>query len=197
MGQFSWLRFFRGFSSTIRQLSGKLRPQPSPAIIDHHNQSRVFLVLIFSIFRHKISEFRITCFKFTQYFAKISQLIFIVIILESCVTYASKLISLFVNISQQLNKMYKIYLQFNYFVIFWQAKMKQVWRNKIYSVQLLKQFLRDLMVFILHNQTLIFSLFILLLSVSIKLHFRRKKNSLSVTKAAWIYNFLLVSGLPK
>ena len=89
-------------------------------------QSRVFLVLIFLLFRHEISEFRINCFKFTQYFSKISRLIFI-IICESFVTYASKLISLFVNISQQLNKMYKIYFQLNYFMIFWQAQIKQIW----------------------------------------------------------------------
>ena len=63
-----------------------------------------FFVLIFLLFRHKISGFRINCFKFTQYFPKISRLNFI-IILESSVTYASKLISLFVKISQQLNKM--------------------------------------------------------------------------------------------
>ena len=48
-----------------------------------------FLVLIHLLFRHKISEFRINCFKFAQYFAKISRLIFI-IIRESFVTYASK-----------------------------------------------------------------------------------------------------------
>ena len=53
-----------------------------------HNQSRVFLVLIFLLFRHKISEFRINCFKFTQYFVKILRLIFI-IIRESFITYAS------------------------------------------------------------------------------------------------------------
>ena len=74
-------------------------------------------MLIFLLFRHKISEFPINCFKFTQYFAEISRLIFI-IIRESFVTYASKLISLFVNISQQLNEMYKIYRQLNYFMIF-------------------------------------------------------------------------------
>ena len=113
-------------------------------------ESGFFLVLIFLIFRHKISEFCINCFKFTQYFGKISRLIFI-IIRESFVTYASKLISLFVNFSQQLNKMYKIYFQLNYFMIFWQAQMKQVWWNKIYYVQLLKQFLRDFIVFILYN----------------------------------------------
>ena len=39
-----------------------------------------FLMLIFLLFRHKISEFRINCFKFTQYFAKISRLIFIIIL---------------------------------------------------------------------------------------------------------------------
>ena len=50
-----------------------------------------FLVLFFILFRHKISEFRINCFKFTQYFAKISRLIFInIIIRESFVTNASK-----------------------------------------------------------------------------------------------------------
>ena len=140
-----------------------------------YEQSRVLLVLIFLLFCHKISGFRINCFRFTQYFAKISRLIFI-IILESSVTYASKLISLFVNISQQLNKMYKIYFELNYFMIFCQAQMKQIWWNKIYPVQLLKQFLRDLIVFILHNQTLIFSLFILLFSGIMKLHFRRKNS---------------------
>ena len=35
---------------------------------------------------------------------------------ESFVTYASKLISLFVNVNQQPNKMYKIYFQLNYFI---------------------------------------------------------------------------------
>ena len=54
-----------------------------------YKQSRVFLVLIFLHFRHKNIEIRINCFKFTQYFAKISRLIFI-IIRESFVTYASK-----------------------------------------------------------------------------------------------------------
>ena len=50
-----------------------------------------FLVLICLLFRHKISGFRINCFKFTQYFTKISRLIFIrSIIRESFVTYASK-----------------------------------------------------------------------------------------------------------
>ena len=108
-----------------------------PTEVKENDQSRFFFfVLIFLLFRHKISEFRINCFKFTQYFAKIVRLIFI-IILESFVTYASKLISLYVNISQQLNKMYKIYFQLNYFMIFWKAKMKQVWWNKIYSIQLL------------------------------------------------------------
>ena len=34
-----------------------------------YEQSRVFLVIIFLLFREKISEFRINCFKFTQYFA--------------------------------------------------------------------------------------------------------------------------------
>ena len=101
-------------------------------------------MLIFLFFRHKISEFCINCFKFTQYFAKISQLIFIIIILESFVTYASKLINLFVHISQQFNQMYKIYFQLNYFMIFWQAQMKQVWWNKVYSVQLLNNFLETL-----------------------------------------------------
>ena len=53
------------------------------------DQSRVFLVIIFLLFRDQISEFRINCFKFTQYFAKISRLIFI-IIRESYVTNISK-----------------------------------------------------------------------------------------------------------
>ena len=47
-----------------------------------------FLVFIFLPFRHKNLEFRINCFKFTHYFAKISRLIFI-IIRDSFVTYAS------------------------------------------------------------------------------------------------------------
>ena len=55
-----------------------------------NHQSRVFLVLIFLLFRHKNLEFRINCFKFTQYFAKISRLIIIIIIIiiicESFVT---------------------------------------------------------------------------------------------------------------
>ena len=34
--------FLRGFSSTIRQMSGKLRPQPSPDIIGHHNHQKSF-----------------------------------------------------------------------------------------------------------------------------------------------------------
>ena len=33
--------FFRCFSSTVRQISGKLRPQPSPVIIDHHHKKIV------------------------------------------------------------------------------------------------------------------------------------------------------------
>ena len=45
-----------------------------------YQQSRVFLVLIFLLFRHKISGFRINCFKFTQYSTKISRLIFIIIL---------------------------------------------------------------------------------------------------------------------
>ena len=134
-----------------------------------------FWCYFFLLFCHKTWEFHINCFIFTQYFAKIPRLIFI-IILVSFVTSPSKLISLFVNVSQKLNKIYKIYFQLNYFMIFWQAQMKQIWWNKIYSVQILKQFLRDIIVFNLHNQTLIFSLFILLLSVSIKLHFRRKNS---------------------
>ena len=40
------------------------------------------MVLIFVLFRDKISEFRNNCFKCTQYFAKISRLIFIIIIRE-------------------------------------------------------------------------------------------------------------------
>ena len=40
-----------------------------------------FLVLIFLLFRQKISKFCINCFKFTQYFVKISQLIIIIIII--------------------------------------------------------------------------------------------------------------------
>ena len=83
-------------------------------------------MLIFLLFRHKISEFRINYFKFTQYFTKILQLIFIIIIIIIRVPFvnnASK--CLFVNISQQHNKMYKIYLQLNYFMIFWKAQMKQ------------------------------------------------------------------------
>ena len=46
-----------------------------------HRKSRIFLVLFFLLFRHKISEFRINCFKFTQYSAKISRLIFINLLL--------------------------------------------------------------------------------------------------------------------
>ena len=53
-------------------------------------ESDLFGVNFFLIFRHKISEFRINCFKFTQYFAKISRLLFIIIIRESFVTNASK-----------------------------------------------------------------------------------------------------------
>ena len=81
------------------------------------------MVLIYLLLRYKISGFRINCFKFTQYFAVN---FIIIIILESFVTYASKLISVFVNISQQLNKMYEIYFKLNYFRIFWQAQMKQI-----------------------------------------------------------------------
>ena len=59
------------------------------------NRVGFFLVLIFLLFRHKISKFLINCFKFTQYFVKISQLIFIIIIIgliirEPFVTNASK-----------------------------------------------------------------------------------------------------------
>ena len=36
-GQFSWFRFFRGFSSIVRQMLGKLGPQPSADIIGHYN----------------------------------------------------------------------------------------------------------------------------------------------------------------
>ena len=35
--QFSCLRFFLDFSSTVRQMLGKLRPHPSLDIITHHN----------------------------------------------------------------------------------------------------------------------------------------------------------------
>ena len=52
--------------------------------------NRVGFFKFFLLFRHKISEFRINCFKFTQYFAKISRLIFIIIIRESFVTNTSK-----------------------------------------------------------------------------------------------------------
>ena len=41
-GQYSWLRFFWGFSSTVRQMSGKLSPHPSPDTIGHHNHHRSF-----------------------------------------------------------------------------------------------------------------------------------------------------------
>ena len=44
-------------------------------------QSRVFLVIIFLLFLDKISEFRINCFKFTQYFTKISRLILLLSLL--------------------------------------------------------------------------------------------------------------------
>ena len=46
-------------------------------------------MLIFSIFRDKILEFSTNYFKFTQYFAKIFRLIFIIIIRESFVINAS------------------------------------------------------------------------------------------------------------
>ena len=35
--------FFQGFSSTVRQMLGKLRPHPSPNIIGHHNHKKSFL----------------------------------------------------------------------------------------------------------------------------------------------------------
>ena len=35
-GQFSWLRFFQGFFSTVRQMLGKLRPHTSPNRICQH-----------------------------------------------------------------------------------------------------------------------------------------------------------------
>ena len=38
--------FFRGFSSIVRQMSGKPRPHPSPDIIGHHNHSLWALKLI-------------------------------------------------------------------------------------------------------------------------------------------------------
>ena len=63
-------------------------PDLSP--IEHIWAESGFLgVNFFLLFRHKISEFRINCFKFTQYFAKISELI-IIIISESFVTNANK-----------------------------------------------------------------------------------------------------------
>ena len=68
---------------------GRLLGHRIQKLVRQYDQSRVFLVLIFLLFRHKILEFRINCFKFTQYFAKISRLIFI-IIRESFVIYASK-----------------------------------------------------------------------------------------------------------
>ena len=37
-------------------------------LIQCSRQNLVFLVFIFVLFRHKSSEFRINCFKFTQYF---------------------------------------------------------------------------------------------------------------------------------
>ena len=37
-----------------------------PIVFESYNQSRVFLVLIFLLFRRKISEFRLNCFKFTR-----------------------------------------------------------------------------------------------------------------------------------
>ena len=36
------VRFFRGFSSTVRQMSGKLRYHLSPDIIGHHNIHKLF-----------------------------------------------------------------------------------------------------------------------------------------------------------
>ena len=37
------LGFFCSFSSTVRQLSGKLRSHPSPDIIDHHSHKKSFI----------------------------------------------------------------------------------------------------------------------------------------------------------
>ena len=44
-GQFSWLRLFRSFSSTKRQMSGKRRPHLSPDITAHHNQQKSFITV--------------------------------------------------------------------------------------------------------------------------------------------------------
>ena len=41
-GQFPWLRFFQGFSPTVRQMSLNLRPQLSPDIISHHINHKLF-----------------------------------------------------------------------------------------------------------------------------------------------------------
>ena len=35
--------FFRGFSLTVGQMSGKRRHQPSPDIIGHHNHQKLFI----------------------------------------------------------------------------------------------------------------------------------------------------------
>ena len=44
-------------------------------------KSGFFGDIFFLLFRDKISEFRINCFKFTQYFAKISRLILLLLLL--------------------------------------------------------------------------------------------------------------------
>ena len=36
LGQLSWFRIFRGFSSTVGQMSDKFRPHPFPDIISHN-----------------------------------------------------------------------------------------------------------------------------------------------------------------
>ena len=41
--QFYWLSFFRGFSSTVIQVSGKRGSHPSPDIIGHHNHQKSFI----------------------------------------------------------------------------------------------------------------------------------------------------------
>ena len=41
-GQVSWVRFFRGFSSPVRQMSGNFRPRIS---FSHHNHHFIFVLL--------------------------------------------------------------------------------------------------------------------------------------------------------
>ena len=46
VGSVPWLRFYRGFSSTVRRMSKKSRPHLSPDIIMHYNHEKLFLIRV-------------------------------------------------------------------------------------------------------------------------------------------------------